>query len=200
MRAPHVNYATEESFNTYIDYLALKRHFTTSSYDYHKYNGRVKASFKSYQTRNDAFFFYKLSQRPDRHNLMLANIVANPNIWVRDLCEDRAEEVYVEWKKKTDALTRTFTTDLSKIDPQLQDNFVVRPGSHPSLIERLLRKQISFETFTILAHVTNVFPYWEQMLGNDVVAADVIKTSKKYFPFLEVDKKKFASVLKSHAN
>jgi len=200
MRAPHVSYATEGSFKTYVDYLALKRHFTTDSYDYHKYNGKVKASFNSFQTRNDAFFFYKLSQRPDRHNLMVSNMVVNPNIWVRDLCEEPAEDVYVSWKKRVDALTRHFTLDLNQLESDLQDNFFAAPGSHPKIIEKVIRKQISVETFAIITHITNVFPYWEQHLVNDVIARDVIRLSKKYYPFLEVDKKKFAAVVKSHMN
>ncbi len=49
------NYATEDAFKTYVDYLALKRHFTTKTYDYHKYNGKVKVSFEAFQTRKDVF-------------------------------------------------------------------------------------------------------------------------------------------------
>lgn len=200
MRVSPVNYATEGSFKTYIDYLALKRHFTTDSYDYHKYNGKVKASFNSFQTRNDAFFFYKLSQRTDRHHLMVSNMIVNPNVWVRDLCEQPAEDVYIEWKKRIDALTRYFTMDLGKLEPVLQDNFIVAAGSHPIVVEKVIRKQISIETFAIITHLTNVFPYWEQHLGNDVIARDVIRLSKKYYPFLEIDKKKFAAVLKDRVS
>lgn len=31
-----------EPFEVYQKYLAMKRHFTSDSYDYHKYNGKVK--------------------------------------------------------------------------------------------------------------------------------------------------------------
>lgn len=193
-----VNYANEDSFKAYVDYLAMKRHFTTDSYDYHKYNGKTKASFQSYQTRNDAFFFYKISQRRDWHNLILANMIENPNVWIRDLCEEPAQQIYFNWKTRIDSLTRQFTTDLNKIKPTLQENFVVKPGVHPYIINLYMKKQISKEFFAIITHITNVFPYWEEHLANDVIAADAIKFAKKYFPFLEVDRKKFSNLVKSY--
>jgi hypothetical protein len=193
-----VNYATEESFNVYLNYLAMKRHFTTDSYDFHKYNGKVKASFDSYQTRNDAFFFYKLSKKKEWKDHILANIIETPNIWIRDLCEESAESVYFDWKKKTDGLTHHFNSQLNKLKPDLQDNFVVRSGSHPYLLNLYMKKQVSREFFTILTNITNVFPYWEEQMPHDVIAHDAIKMAKKYLPFLSIDKKKFATLLKTY--
>ena len=198
MKTLSTNYTNEASFKVYIDYLALKRHFTTDGYDYQKYNGKTKASFQSYQTRNDAYFFYKLSSKKNWHELLLANIVKNTGIWVRDLCEPIATDVYNEWKKRTDALTRTFTVDIKQIDPVLQNNFIVSSGKTPKLINLHMTGQISLETFSILTYITNVFPYWEQQLAYDVVAKDEMRLSKKYFPFLDVDKKKFSSILKDY--
>jgi hypothetical protein len=194
-----VNYATEESFNVYLNYLAMKRHFTTDSYDFHKYNGKVKASFDSYQTRNDAFFFYKLSKKKEWKNHILANIIETPNIWIRDLCEEQAESVYFDWKKKIDGLTHHFSSQLNQLKPELQDNFVVKSGSHPHLLNLYMKKQVSREFFTIVTSITNVFPYWEEQMEHDVIAHDAIKLAKKYLPFLSIDKKKFATLLKAHA-
>lgn len=193
-----VNYATEESFNVYLNYLAMKRHFTTDSYDFHKYNGKVKASFDSYQTRNDAFFFYKLSKKKEWKNYILANIIETPNIWIRDLCEESAESVYLEWKRKTDGLTYHFNSQLNKLKPSLQDNFTVGAGSHPYLLNLYMKRQVSREFFTILTNITNVFPYWEEQMHHDVIAHDAIKMAKKYLPFLSIDKKKFVALLKTH--
>ena len=74
------SFANEESFNLYVKYLALKKHFTTDGYDYHKYNGKIRAKFETYRTRNDVFFFHKLAQKDDPINLMLANMLVNPNV------------------------------------------------------------------------------------------------------------------------
>lgn len=191
------NYANEDSFKTYVDYLALKRHFTNDGYDYHKYNGKIKASFDKFQTRNDAFFFFKLSKKSDRHHFMLSNIVKNPNIWVRDLCEESAENTYLEWKKKIDGLTYQFNLDLGKLKEDYKSNYVVTEGGqHPYLMSLFLQKQISLETFSILTNMSKVFDYWEKEIVDKFISRDIIRLSKKYYPFLEIDNKKFQDVVK----
>jgi hypothetical protein len=194
------SYATEKSFLTYIDYLALKRHFTTDSYDYHKYNGKVKASFDSFQTRKDLFFFYKLSQKRNCHNLMLSNIVLNPSIWVRDLIDEEAEEVYLKWKGKLDSLSYHISQELETLDDNYKKNFVVSNGQHPYILTLYLQKKISLETFSIVTHTANVFTYWDKEIVDKVVAYDKIRLSKKYYPFLDFDRKKVVTVIKNHFN
>jgi hypothetical protein len=192
------NYATEDAFRTYVDYLALKRHFTTKTYDYHKYNGKVKASFESFQTRKDAFFFHKLSQNQNRHKLLLANIVQNPNMWVGDLFEQTAEDVYLAWKKRIDGLTYQFQQDLKLLDDDYKSNFLVKEGQHPKLMSLFLQRKVSLETFTIITNLSNVLAYWDETVVDKVVAGDKILLSRKYFPFLEIDRKKFSSIIKNH--
>lgn len=192
-----VNYANETSFRAYIDYLALKKHFSSDGYDYTKYNGKVRASFDTFQTRNDAFFFYKLAKRPEYHEVLLSNIVKNPNVWVRDLCEDEADKIYLDWKKRIDSLSYQFEKDLNKLKDDYKSNYVVpSDGQHPHLMSIFLQKQISLETFSILTNISNVFPYWEKEIVDKVVARDIIRLSKKYYPFLGIDDKKFKDVVK----
>lgn len=59
-----------------------------------------------------------------------------------------------------------------------------------------MTRQITLETFTILTNISNVFPYWEQNIVDKVIARDMIRLSKKYYPFLEIDKKKFSAIVK----
>ncbi len=192
------NYATEGAFKTYIDYLALKRHFTTKTYDYHKYNGKVKASLDAFQTRKDVFFFYKLSLRPERHDLMLSNIVKNPNIWAGDFLEEPAEETYINWKKRLDGLTYHFQQDLKELDDDYKSNFIVPEGQHPKLLSYFLQRKLSLETFTILTNLCNTLDYWNEKVVDKIVAGDKIQLSRKYYPFLDFDRKKFSTIIKSH--
>ena len=48
---------SDDSFNTYVKFLALKKHFTTDNYDYFKYNGKVRANLDTFMSRNDAYSF-----------------------------------------------------------------------------------------------------------------------------------------------
>lgn len=188
-------YATEAAYKTYIDYLALGRHFTTD-YDYHKFNGKIKAKPETFKTRKDVFFFYKLSLEPHRHEIMLSNMVKNPKIWSRDLIDPQAKEVYMEWKKKIDSLSYVFSSELSKLKPIFKENFVVENGGHPYLMSLYLQKEISLETFVILSQLTKVLDYWEQNIIDRFLSCDIIKLCRKYYPFLDIDKKKFSAILK----
>lgn len=192
-----VNYATEESFNTYIDYLALKKHFSSDSYDYKKYNGKIKASFDKFQTRNDAFFFYKLSKKKENHEILLSNILKDPKVWIRDICEDTGYDVYLNWKKKIDSLNYQFKSDLNKLKEDYKSNFVVPQNGHPYLMSLLLQKQITIETFTILTNISNVFPYWETEIVDKIISGDIIRLSKKYYGFLDIDDKKYKEIVKN---
>lgn len=190
------SYVNDKSYAVYIKYLALKKHFTSDAYDYHKYNGKVRASFDSFCSRNDAFYFAKLAKHEDYENVLISNMVKNPNAWIRDIVED--DFIYVEWKKKIDALGYTFKSDLKNLDDDWKSNFVSNDGQHPLIISLRLQQKIQLETFTILTHIANIFEYWEQNLLDKYVASDIIRQSRKYYPFLEFDKKRFKTYVKDH--
>jgi hypothetical protein len=190
------NFASESSFRVYVDYLALKKHFGTEDYDYHRYNGKVRASFDKFAVRRDLFFFYKLSKQEDAHGVLLANIVSNPNCWIRDIIEERGLELYRDWIRRKESLTYTFKNELKKLDPDLKENFIVRSGQHPKLMRLFMSKEISLETFTILVAITNSYPYWEKEIVDKIIARDIMVKSRKYFPFLNIDTKKFSQIVK----
>lgn len=193
-----LNYANEDSFRIYVNYLALKKHFETDGYDYHKYNGKIRASFEKFQTRPDAFFFYKLSKKEEPLKILLANFIANPKAWIREIVEERGEENYLEWQRKMDSLTYTFKNELKKLKDDYYSNFVVKDGQHPYIMTLYLQKEISLETFTILARLANVYGLWENEIVDKFVARDIIRLSKKYYPFLEFNKEKFSKIVKEY--
>jgi len=189
-------FANEESFNAYVKYLALKRHFTTDSYDYFKYNGKVRASIDSFQSRNDSFFFLKLARKDDYENIILANMIEKPDIWVRDILEEEGQNRYINWKKRMDSLGYIFKSDINNMLDGYEDNFVVRDGQHPHIMTMMLQKKISLETFTIMTHLANIFPYWEKKIVDKIVSRDIMKKSRKYKPFLDLDWKRYKTYVK----
>jgi hypothetical protein len=196
MRQTSQTYVNDQSFEAYIKYLALKKHFTTDSYDYFKYNGKVKASFDTFNARNDAYFFAKLAKKEDYLNLILANIIVKPEIWVREILDSEAESRYIEWKRKQDSLSYLFKTELGHLNDDYQLNFVSRDGQHPYIMTLYNQKKISLETFTILAHTANIFSYWSEKVVDKIVARDIIKLARKYKPFLAYDEKKFKATIR----
>ena len=189
---------TDAGFETYVKYLALKKHFTSDAYDYVKYNGKIRASIDTFRTRNDAYSFLKLSKKDDVVNFMLANFINNPNTWIRQLLDAEAENRYLEWKKKIESLTYTFKSELKNLDEDWTANFVSRDGQHPYIMTQYSQKKISLETFTILTHAANIFDYWNEKIVDKIISRDIIRVSRKYKPFLFYDERKFKAIIRDH--
>lgn len=173
----------------------MKKHFT-SDYDYHRYNGKIRASFDKFRTRNDAYFFEKLSNKDNPEQLMLANMIVKPNVWIREIIEQEGEDRYIDWQRKIDSLSRIFKSDLSQLDDNFQANFTAVSGQHPFIMTMYMQKKISLETITIIAHIANIFPYWDKEIVDKIIACDIIKLIKRYKPFLEIDEKKFKDIVR----
>ena len=188
----------DQGFETYIKYLALKKHFTSDGYDYHKYNGKVRASMDKFRTRPDAYSFAKLSKKDDVVNFMLANFINNPNIWIRQLLDYEAENRYLNWRKKIESLTYTFKSELKNLDEDWTANFISRDGQHPYIMTQYNQRKISLETFTILVHTANIFDYWSEKIVDKIISHDIIRLSRKYKPFLVYDERKFKDIIRDH--
>ena len=150
---------------------------------------------KQYASKPYAFYFAKLYKQDDYENVLLANLVKNPNAWIRDIAED--DILYVEWKKRIDSLGYTFKSDLKHLEDDWKSNFVT-DGQHPVVLTLYLQKKITLETFAILVHIANIFSYWDQKVVDKIVASDIIRLSKKYYPFLEIEQKKFKNIIREH--
>jgi hypothetical protein len=187
-------YNTKDAYEMYIYYLALKRHFT-SSYDYHKYNGKINASITSFETRKDKFFFYKLSKRSDAKDFILANMVNDPKIWIGDIVGEEGEKVFTEWTKKQQSLSYVFKTELGKLDEDFDSNLITKDGQHPKLLRLHTTGNISQETLIIIDDLTNVFSYWSKKVLDKIIFPDILNRCNKYKPFLNYDKTKMKNIL-----
>lgn len=187
-------YNTQDAYEIYMHYLALKRHFT-SSYDYHKYNGKINASVRSFETRKDKFFFYKLSKRKDAKAFVLANLVDDPKIWIGDMVGEKGEKVFLEWTKKQQSLSYIFKSELGKLDEDFDSNLITKDGQHPKLLRLHTSGNISLESMIIIDDLTNVFSYWKKKVVDNIIFPDILNKCNKYKPFLEYDKSKMKQIL-----
>ena len=108
--------ASDESFNAYVKFLALRKHFTTDSYDYFKYNGKVRANRETFMSRPDAYSFAKLAKKDDYINLIMSNLLINKSVWVRDLLDSECEARHTNWKKKKESLGYIFKSELAHLN------------------------------------------------------------------------------------
>ena len=105
-------------FEVYKMYLSLKQHFTKPDYDYYKYNGKVRANEKSFEQRQDRYFFKKLATKHTGNKLLhyfVANFVNNPKGYLRSFSED----IYTKWKIHQESFKYKFKQDVNLL---LDDN------------------------------------------------------------------------------
>lgn len=191
------SFLNETGYNAYVKYSAIKRHFT-SSYDYHKYNGKINTSFDAFVARRDAYSFQRLGKHRDYEGVILSNIVENPKVWIGSLLDDCANDIYFSWKKKQDSITQHIKESLNVLDDDFRNNFISTKGQYPLIVEKYLQKNISLETLTILAKLSNSEVYWKETVTDTVVFPDILRKISKYHPFLVYSNDKIKKVIKDH--
>lgn len=182
-------------FEVFKEYLALKQHFNSKTYDYIIYNGKVSAKKETFDKRKDRFFFEKLSKHDDPKSFLLANFLDNPKGWIRELSyAESAKRIYDSWLKKNQALIYTITNDLDKFDEEFNENFKIPDHGHPKIIKLYLGKIICFETLVIMSDLVGCLKHWEKNMPNDLIIEDIIFKIRKYLPFIYYDKEKLRNI------
>lgn len=187
-------YNTRDAYDIYVYYLAMKSHFTTD-YDFHKYNGKIKANMTSFENRKDKFFFYKLSKKSEAKDLILANMLINPLMWIGDILEQKAYSNYEDWLKRVQSLTRTFQLNLTELNEDFDSNFIVVGGQYPKLLQLYNQRRICLETLVILNDLTKCFRYWAKNISDTIVFPNINRLVNNYSPFLEYDRQKMKAIV-----
>jgi hypothetical protein len=183
-------------FEAYKLYTAIKNHFTTESYDYFKYNGKIRASEHTFETRKDKYMFYKLSKRDDALDYLVANLSEHPGLWVGELFDPKHELVYSSFKKRKESLTYVFKNDIEHLLEDFDSNFQVQDGDYPYLLKLLVQGKITKETFIIINDCVRFFGKWNKQISDPVLWPKIALNCKKLYPFLEYDKAKYCEVLR----
>ena len=185
-------------FEAYKLYTAVKNHFTSESYDYFKYNGKVNASENSFEVRKDKYKFYKLSKHEDPLTFLVANFSENRKLWVGDLFDTDRQMVYNEYLRRKQSLTYMFESDIDNLLEDFDENFLVpKDGDYPPLLNLLVRKKISKETFIIINDCVRFFGVWNKQISDPVLWPQIALNCRKLYPFLEYDKAKYCAILRN---
>ena len=184
------------AFECFKEYVALKNHFSKPTYDYFKYNGKVKLNPSSFDTRKDKLFFQKLAKHPDVQNFLIANLSENERAWIKDLAySEDAEKVYKTWLKRQQSLSYVFKQELGKLDSDFNRNFLCKSNEHPMLLKKFLGKEISLETMCLLLEFAGAKKYWDAKMQYDLVYDSVKTKIEKYSPFIKCDKDKLKKIV-----
>ena len=187
-----------EGYNAYKTYLAIKQHFTTD-YNFHKYNGKVRASEESFYKRRDRFFFKKLEKKYSKEELIMyfvSNFTKSTSKWIGNLLSQDSEKNYLEYKKNKESLSYSFKNELLYIkDKKLGNKLFEIDNGHPLLFKFYLQGKVSIETIVILDNKLNFIKYWNNNM-NDIVWESEFKKISKYRSFFEYNKDSFNNIIK----
>ena len=194
-------------YDAYCLYISLKSHFNTKSYDFFKY-GKKKIKTNTYLSRSDRIFFDKLAKRykeQDLVGIIIANLLDNNHFWVGDFLSSDSEDVFLQWKRRTESLEYVFKQEcdalfdfLEQSKLKFDDMFRCENGDHPILMKFLLRKEVSAETFAILNILVGFLNKWNDKMSDDPVWSEVGVRYAKYEKFLafnEDRRKKFGKIV-----
>lgn len=191
-----------DPLNCYKTYLALKSHFTKDTYDYHKYNGKVRANLNSFYKRKDRFWFEKLSRNKDDQQIVeffVSNFSScdDPqSLWIGEIIKN-GEDTYKKWKKKTESLSYIFKQEVSSLftSENFDEMFKISDNKHPKILKEFLQKNISIETLIILNKILNYKEQFDKRL-NDPVWKFISMKIEKYSPFVYIDFIKYKQLLR----
>ncbi len=188
-------------FEVYKTYLSISRHFTTDTYDYHKYCGKSKCSLKSFYSNKSKYFFEKLSRKyADEQivELFVSNYVScenMENLWIGEIVKE-GESRYQNWQKKVQSLSYVFKEESQSLfeENKFEDVFKCSKG-HPVLLKKYLSGKVSLETMVLLDKIFSYSNNFDKKL-QDPVWQTVSRRIKKYNPFLNIDVFHFRKILK----
>lgn len=184
-------------FEAFKLYTAIKNHFTTESYDYFKYNGKVRASEHSFETRKDKYMFYKLSKHEDPLLFLVSNFAENQKVWIGDLFSNDNQSKYNDFLRRRQSLQYTFENDIDNLLEDFDKNFEVPSGGYPFLLLLLTRKKISKESFIIIQDCVRFFSKWNKEITDPVLWPQIALNCRKLHPFLSYEKDKYCAILRN---
>lgn len=193
-----------KGYDVYQHYIAIKSHFSDNSYNYFRYNGKIKTSYQAYDRRNDKRFFELVGQKIRTKEVvpfLVANFVHNDDLWIGNLIEnyDDAHQVFVSWKKRMNHLYQNYEEDLTNIvefiaekEIDIKDVFCYNDG-HPLIFKFLVQEMIEKETFIMLDDVIHFLPLLDKKI-HDIVWKSEIGRINKYRRFITYDDTKVSDI------
>jgi hypothetical protein len=190
-------------YEAFCLFQSLKLHFTSDSYDFFKYGGKIKTSLDAFDKRKDKYYYHKLSRRltsrEDLIDFLVANFIEDENVWVGNLLTEESELVYRARQKNIQSLSYTFENDCQKLFREVgnpNEIMYCNSGDYPELLKRTLRKEIQIETLCLLNQIINFLPSWTSKISDSIRWPDYRRKILKYAAFLPKDIVKYKLILR----
>jgi hypothetical protein len=187
-------------YEAFCLYTGLKLHFT-SSYDFFKYNGKVRSTVDSFDNRRDKYYFHKISRKYNKEEFeqfLVANFLHDPSIWIGKLMDEEANERYLQYQKVIQSLSYVFENDCRELFGSVDtpNELFKTDGEHPLLLKKALRGEVSIQTVFILNKLIDFIPKWKEKIQDTIVWPNYDNLLAKYSGFLMLDMTKYKLILK----
>ena len=197
-----LTYEEGSGFSAFAIFNAIKLHFTSSSYDFFKYNGKSNVTKQNFANRQDTYSFYKLSRKyrnEDLVNFYVANFLVKDITWIGDITGAEGEENYKMWQKRNQSLNYRFKEDIMYLVDKVStssDMIKVKDGQYPLLLNETMQGAVIIETLSILNHMMGFFEMWNKKISDTVIWPTWKMKCEKYTPFIHYDASKYKETFK----
>ena len=182
-------------FTVYSDYVAIKTHFTTKSYNFIQYKGKSRATKKSFEERKDKPFFYFLATRLNRsENLpfFVSQFIDSP-YYIGDIILDKKESMqrYTAWANRFECLIENYRFDLFNMAQKYDWKHLLsyKKGDHPKLFKLVRQNAINPESYVLIDRITDFIKTTINGL-NDPIYTELNLKYIKYGAFIPIEKEK----------
>lgn len=143
----------------YKYYMALKLHFTSEKFNVFENRGKINCSNETFNVRKDKLLFEKLSRKYPIDKEYIQYIASNFMYGNDSLvyCCEEADEVFFEWKRRKESITKVFSDDCYTILQDAEskglteaDIFNFTLNTYPSIIRLYLGDKITIESLRII--------------------------------------------------
>lgn len=173
----------QTEFEAYSMFMALRAHMT-SSYDYFKYDGKIKVSRPQFDRRNDKYQFAKLARLPDNKLRTVVSFLEGAS-WIGDVTGELGEDAYIKHKRYLDALRRAFADDIGQLirGTSLAEALYPKANTTPRAAQLLFQQKIGIETLVILDDTHKITNGWALQYPLDPLMQKLVVNIRNYKGF-----------------
>jgi hypothetical protein len=188
------------SYEAYVTYLAVKRHFTRGTYDFFKYHGQVKTSKEVFDARKDIMKFQKMARiKHPLHEYLAVNLRDNPNSWVGEVLRPEAELNYLKYRKIIESFAYHLGNELEEIGCIKTSLRVGSDGDVPNLLNLHISGLVSLEVMIALDDLIGFSKKFDLKMSMNPLWEDISYKMMKFRPFMvSYDKKKITEIVRTH--
>lgn len=183
-------------FDAYTLYIALRNHFTTS-YDFVKFNGKVKATVAAYEKRRDTYQFRRLGALADP-KFRLISCFLEDITFINDILGTKGEAAEKKHRRIVEGGTYIFKDTIQALTRNLENALVFKDGRYPELLQKYINKQIPIQHVLVIDSVLGCLNRWDRQLTDDLLWPEIRTKLFKYRQLYSFDKHKYRQIIVDH--